>query len=362
MDGSYFWIVAFVVAVVIIIIIAVIYEFGFTPPIETPLTLPSTPLTGILLSSCSATTPCNQGLVCSNSRCLIPSGGTCLNNTQCVSQVCVKGSDMRGVCQGTGISPPPTQPQQQSIYCYRNDNWVLSQTLLSGLVMTRISEGYNNRLLGISGGQGFIYTQASGWQNISSQITSPGVLIDGVIVGDDIWLVYQISTGRTLLYRFNQGILTPFGSAGGVQSTNQGIPIIITYVDASISGEVMLVGKTSPNGILSIYRYSSDMLGPRYNNITVGELVAIIPVDSTANNFSFVNGNSVFVVGTNNTRIDGINAKVTSMDGSSSGNVWYLTNNGMITLYNMGNVVPTTFNLSPSANIFWSSSGFCVAT
>lgn len=367
MDSTWFWIAAFVAAIVILVVIVIIVEISKPIVIVNNNNQDQQPASGTLFSVCN-NTGCNSGLVCTtlpgqpDMRCLIPSGGQCVDNIQCSSQVCIKASPTSvGVCQPA--NPGGGGATGSQIYCFQNGTWVASVTIPNGISFRRIT-GSGVRLLGIGrDNNAYLYTTENGWQNITQSITTPGILVDGMILANQIWLVYRISSGATLLYQLVNGALVPVNSgntaSGGLQLTEDNQPIEIQEIDVHTSLDIFLVGRVQ-GGVTSIYRRSNG--NNFYRVLTIGENIYVMPL-RTANNFAFSSNNSILLLGDFSTRIDNISGIVNDLIVSPDGAIWYLVNNMLYRGTNTSNTVSVTtpFTITPGSSLFYSEVyGVCV--
>ena len=367
MDEAWFWIIAIVIVVAIIVLIAIIVE-STRPEVQVNVIEPGRTLPAPRISqrheSCIDAV-CGAGLVCTqignDRRCLSVLDQTCLIDQDCASGFCqIKMTGQGGVCRNpTPIPPSPMPGTGTQIYCRHGDNWITRTTLSipAGLTFTRITSS-NGRLLGISRqtNQVFIWN-GSFWQDISSTFTAPGTLIDGVIVGNDAYLVYRLPSGQTALYRLTNGVLSPINpSSGGLQSTNTGQVIDIEEVAVHPSGDIFLVGRV-PNGQVTIFRRSGT--STVYQPISAGQHIFLIS-GRDANNFAFSSGSSILILGDNSTRQDNINSPVTTLAVTPDNQLWYISGNQLF--HNGQHVVAPVVINSTTRLLFTTGEGLCIFT
>lgn len=290
MDEPSFWTIAIIVAVIVVVIIALLVELG-RPDVQVIINENGRDNLGgtqrvVQRHEICNTDICAPGLVCTqisgqtDRRCLSILDQPCLVDQDCASGFCQrKTQGQNGICRNPGMPTPtppmPTPPTGATqIYCRQGENWIARIVIPSGLVFNRISAS-DGRLLGISTQTNQIYLwNGSSWQNISANFTAPGTLIDGVIVGQDIWLVYRLVSGQTALYRLTNGVLSPVNSStGGLQTITTGQVIEIQEIAVHPSGDIFLVGRVS-GGQVTIYRKSAN--ATTYTPITVGQHIFVV--------------------------------------------------------------------------------------
>lgn len=374
MNESWFWIFAIIAVVVIVAIIALIVELGQTNTQansqgnnnQSGQNNPgATPKLAQRHELCN-TDICAPGLVCvpicgqNDRRCLSVVGQECLVDQDCASSFCYrKTQGQNGICQNPGPTPGPIPGPIgiTQIYCRQGEVWIARITIPVGITFTRITSS-NGRLLGISTQTNQIYLwNGSSWQNISSSFTAPGTLVDGVIVGQDIWLVYRLPSGQTALYRLSNNVLSPINPlTGGLQTISSGQFIEIQEIAVHPSGEIYIVGRVS-NGQITIYRKAPT--ATYYTPITIGENIFVISTRS-GENFAFTSGGSILILGDNATRQDNIVGPITDLVITSDNQIWYIANNQ---LYRNGVLIATPVPINSSTRIFYSTTeGVCIFT
>lgn len=372
MEESSFWIIAIIAAVVLVVIIALIVELG-RPDVEVIINdggrnNPGGSQRIAQRHEICNTDICAPGLICtsisgqSDRRCLSALDQTCLVDQDCASGFCQrKTQGQNGVCRNPGTMPMPTPMPTPSgatqIYCRQGESWVARITIPMGLVFNRITSS-NGRLLGISTQTNQIYLwTGSSWQNISTSFTAPGTLVDGVIVGNDIWLVYRLSSGQTALYRLSNNVLTPINtSTGGLQTIATGQVIDIQEIAIHPNGDIFLVGRTN-GGQVTIYRKAAT--ATFYTPVTVGQHIFVVDTRN-ADNFAFTSGSSILFLGDNATRQDNIVGPVTDLVVTADNQIWYIAGNQ---LFRNGQQIATPVTINATTRLFYSTTeGVCFFT
>lgn len=369
MDGSLFWILAIVTVILIIVVIVLVVETGRpdtqqgeTPGSRTPLPGSQVPIVAQRFDICFGN-ECGPGLICTQipgrneRRCLSVAGQGCVINADCASGLCQHTDETpNGICQAHPIPGQPSVGGTQ-IYCRQGESWVARVTVPSGLVFTRITGSWN-RLLGISIQTNRVYIwNGASWQDISSGFVSPGTLVDGVIVNNEIWIVYRLSTGQTALYRIINNILTPVNAGtGGLQMTTSNQVIEIAEVAVHPGGDVFLVGRI-PGGQTSIFRKSANTT--TYQAITIGQNIFVVE-NKTPDTFAFSSGSSILLMGDISARQDNVVSPITDLVVTIEGHLWYISANQ---LYRNGQRITTPITINQTTRLLYSlMDGVCIFT
>ena len=378
MDEETFWIVIVIAAVFLVVIIALIVELSGPRLViiddnggNGGQTLPR------IFQPCPNNLCATPNLVCTRPAgqneaiCLLGPDQPCFVDQECSSGFCRRDNPNEiGSCQAQGPGPGPgpvPPPGQTQIYCHGVDNtttWQQRYTIPNGITLNRIastiSPSSNTEvLLGISPSQNAAYERMGNtWTQIRASINPPGSLLDGDQVGSNIWLVYNIpASGQTLIYLVNQNSLVPFPqSTGGQQRTSNGQTITIEELVVHPVGDIFLVGRVG-SGQETIYRQRNGENS--YQAISPGQKVALVP-DKSPDNFAFVSGSSILIVGDRPGRIDNLPGQVIDMVVTPNYNLWYIVNGQLY--FNQTLILPPV-TITSSSRLFYSSvNGVCLFT
>jgi hypothetical protein len=370
MDVTILWIVGFVVIVIAIVLLVVFIELNRsnaeTNNNHEQQKSGEQPRLGRRHEKCVDIT-CGPGLACTSvpgqtePRCLVINGQPCLINQDCVSGFCQLGQTPGGVCQSSESVIETSKMSliilETQIFCRQNEVWVSRITIPSELDFRRITSS-NDQLLGISRNTNQIFLwNGSSWQDISNKFAAPGALIDGVIVGDNIWLVYRLPSGQTALYRLINGSLSPVSPLeNGVQQDGTGQIIEIVEIDVHPSGEIFLVGRLPDE---RVYIFRRNISSTSVTQVTSGQNIFVLPFRGPES-FAYSSGNSIIVLGESGTRQDNITDPITDLLVAPDNQIWYISNNH---LFRNGQMIESPVPVNDNTRLFLSSKeGVCLFT